>query len=209
MLNGVLDDLGAARTPAVLALTATRTAGHPALFSGPVPVRVARMTSISRIGAVLCALFLAVPAVAGAATKSVDMGIPHAQGKQFEKQESDVNAFFPTTVTVRVGQPVRFVPPDSTTSTSRRGAATRRRCSAVGQRPSPAPTTRGQPVLVQRPARPAVHGLADAGPLRQVGDYDGTKRVNSGLPLGDKLKAVTVTFKKTGTVTYYCDVHPA
>ena len=29
----------------------------------------------------------------------------------------------------------------------------------------------------------------------------------SGLPLGEKLKPVTVTFKKTGRFTYFCNIH--
>ena len=37
--------------------------------------------------------------------------------------------------------------------------------------------------------------------------FNGSKRIISGLPLGNKLKPVTVTFKKTGTFTYYCNIH--
>jgi len=37
--------------------------------------------------------------------------------------------------------------------------------------------------------------------------YNGSKRVASGLPLADKLKPMTVTFKKTGKITYFCNIH--
>ncbi len=37
--------------------------------------------------------------------------------------------------------------------------------------------------------------------------YTGAKRVESGLPLADKPKPFTVKFLKTGTYTYYCDIH--
>jgi plastocyanin len=38
--------------------------------------------------------------------------------------------------------------------------------------------------------------------------YDGTKTVESGAPLADKLKPMTVKFAKAGTFTYFCDIHP-
>ena len=37
--------------------------------------------------------------------------------------------------------------------------------------------------------------------------FTGAKRVESGLPLAEKPKPFTVRFTKTGTYTYYCDVH--
>jgi plastocyanin len=37
--------------------------------------------------------------------------------------------------------------------------------------------------------------------------YNGSKRITSGLPLGP-VKPMTVTFKKAGRFTYYCNIHP-
>ncbi|HWK26037.1 MAG TPA: plastocyanin/azurin family copper-binding protein [Solirubrobacter sp.] len=38
--------------------------------------------------------------------------------------------------------------------------------------------------------------------------YNGTKSVESGLPLSAKPKPMSVKFTKTGTFTVYCDLHP-
>ena len=38
--------------------------------------------------------------------------------------------------------------------------------------------------------------------------YTGAKGVQSGLPLANKPKPVTVKFAKSGSFTYYCDIHP-
>jgi plastocyanin len=37
--------------------------------------------------------------------------------------------------------------------------------------------------------------------------FDGTARVDSGLPLSPKLKQFNITFTKPGTYEYFCDVH--
>ena len=46
-----------------------------------------------------------------------------------------------------------------------------------------------------------------AGTFGKKLSFNGSKRIISGLPLGDKLKPITVTFKKTGKFTYYCNIH--
>ncbi len=38
--------------------------------------------------------------------------------------------------------------------------------------------------------------------------YSGAKGVNSGLPLAERPKPVSVKFTKAGTFTYFCDIHP-
>jgi plastocyanin len=61
------------------------------------------------VGGVAIAV-LAVPATAGAATKSVSMGPPSSAGKKFQKLFTDANDFFPHGVTIHVGDSVRFIP---------------------------------------------------------------------------------------------------
>ena len=65
-----------------------------------------------RLTAVIAAIgvLVALPAAAGAKTKTVDMGIPPASGKAFQKAGVDVNDYFPHGVTVNKGDKVKFLP---------------------------------------------------------------------------------------------------
>jgi plastocyanin len=152
---------------------------------------------------------LAVPASASAATKVVNMGIPPSAGKSFEPTRSDVNAFFPSSTTIHVGDSVRFL--------------------AVGFHNLDLPKKGGKPTALIAPTGQAIAGANDAAgaafwfngqqnlqfnlpALAPVGfgkkfTYTGAKGVQSGLPLVNKPKPVTVKFAKTGSFTYYCDIH--
>jgi plastocyanin len=154
---------------------------------------------------------LIVPASASAATRVVNMGTPPSAGKSFQKFGVDVNAFFPSTTTVHRGDSVRFLPVGFHTLDL------------------PAKGGRGIPLIVPQGSQ-VVSGAVDAAgaafwfngqpllnfnfpALAPVGfgktfTYTGAKRVESGLPVSAKPKPVTVKFAKTGTFTYYCDVHP-
>jgi plastocyanin len=153
---------------------------------------------------------LVVPASASAATKEVDMGTPPSDAKSFQKVGADVNAFFPKLTTIHVGDSVRFLP--------------------VGFHNLDLPKKGGKPTPLIAPQGAPLSGLADAAgaPFWFNGQqnlqfnlpalapkgfgkkftYSGSKGVQSGLPLTNKPKPVTVKFSKTGTFTYYCDVHP-
>jgi plastocyanin len=157
-------------------------------------------------------VLLAVPAAAQARTKSVNMGIPPSSNKAFEKLglPLDVNDFFPHGVTINRGDKIRFLP--------------------VGFHSFDFPARGGDMLPLISPNGEKVTGLNDAGGSPfwfngqdQVGfnpallppgafgkklSYNGSKRVASGLPLAEKLKPVTVTFKKVGRHTYYCNIHP-
>jgi plastocyanin len=152
---------------------------------------------------------LVVPASASAATRSVDMGTPPSASKSLQKFGADVNAFFPSTTTIHVGDSVRFLP--------------------VGFHNLDLPKPGGKPTELFAPAG-TVAGLNDpAGApfwfngqanlqfnlpaLAPAGfgkkfTYTGAKAVQSGLPLAAKPKPVTVKFAKAGSFTYYCDIHP-
>lgn len=153
-------------------------------------------------------LMLAVPGAAQAATKPVFMGTPPASQKAFEKTGSDVNAFFPRSIRVRRGDSVAFTP--------------------VGFHSVDFPAAGGRPLPLISPTGKKITGLNDAAGipfwfnnLDQLG-FDkrllkmkygktaskGATRVTSGLPLGDKLKPFKVRFARTGTFTYFCNVHP-
>lgn len=154
---------------------------------------------------------LALPAAAQARTKSVNLGVPPSAAKQFEKLQLplDVNDFFPHGVTINKGDKIRFLP--------------------VGFHSFDFPPRGGDMLPLITPNGQKVTGLNDAGGSPfwfngqdQVGfnpallppgtfgkklSYNGSKRAASGLPLAEKLKPVTVTFKKNGKFTYYCNIH--
>ena len=152
---------------------------------------------------------LVLPASSLAATRTVDMGTPPSASKSLQKYGADVNAFFPSTTTVHVGDKVRFLP--------------------VGFHNLDLPKKGGKPTALFAP-QGAISGSNDpAGvpfwfngqpnfqfnlpALAPVGfgksfSYSGAKGVQSGLPVAPKPKPVTVKFTKTGSFTYYCDIHP-
>jgi plastocyanin len=151
---------------------------------------------------------LAVPASASAATKVVDMGLPTAAGKAFQKQFADVNDFFPHGTTIHVGDTIKFAPTGFHTVD----------IPAKGGKPlalfTPAGTTsgvldaagnpfwfNGQPQLGFTPA------LGPPGSFGKKLTYNGAKRIESGLPFAEHPKAFTVKFTKAGSYTYYCNIH--
>ena len=160
--------------------------------------------------AAVVAVLAVVPAGASAATKTVDMGTPPSAAKSLSKKGVDVNAFFPSTTTVHVGDSVRFVP--------------------LGFHNLDLPKKGGKPTPLFAPTGQLIAGATDAAgapywfngqpnlqfnmpALAPVGfgktfTYSGAKSVQSGLPLANKPKPVTVKFAKSGSFTYYCDVHP-
>ena len=167
------------------------------------------MTGRRTAGVIAIGAMLALPGVAEAKTKTVNMGIPPASGKAFEKTGADVNDFFPHGVTINKGDKVKFL--------------------AVGFHSFDLPPRGGAPLPLIAPTGDKVTGSNDAagqpfwfngqdqvgftpvlGPPGTFGkklSYNGSKRVASGLPLANKPKPITVTFKKTGKFTYYCNIH--
>ena len=154
------------------------------------------------------AILLASPAAAQAATKTVDMGLPINQQKQFQNLGTDVNDFFPHGVTVHAGDSVRFVPTGFHNVN----------IPARGKKPQPLLVTgsavtgsmdaagapfwfNGQPSVGFNPA------VAGANGLGKRFTYTGAKEIQSGLPLAAHPKPMTVKFPKAGTYTYYCNVH--
>jgi plastocyanin len=155
------------------------------------------------------AVALAVPAAAQAATKEVDMGTPlSAQKKLNTTYLADANAFFPSSVKVHVGDSVKFVP--------------------TGFHNVDLPKKGGKPAELLAQSTPVTNSLDAAGApfwfnntVKNVGfnpaiiagslgkkvTFNGSKPVQSGLPLSNKPKPMTVKFTKAGTYTYYCDIH--
>jgi plastocyanin len=169
------------------------------------------MTGRRTAGLIALGALLALPGVAEAKTKTVNLGIPPSANKSFEKLglPLDVNDFFPHGTTIRKGDKVRFLP--------------------VGFHSFDFPPSGGDMLPLISPTGDKVTGLNDAagqpfwfngqdqvgftpalfppGLFGKKASYNGSKRVASGLPLAEDLKPITVTFKKVGRFTYYCNIH--
>jgi plastocyanin len=152
---------------------------------------------------------LAVPAAANAATKTVDMGLPTSQQKAFQKQFADVNDFFPHGTTIHAGDSIKFVPTGfHTVDIPRKGGSALALILPTGQTiannldaANAAFWFNGQSNVSFNPA------LGPPGLFGKKATFTGAKRIESGLPLAAKPKSFTVKFTKTGTYTYYCDIH--
>jgi plastocyanin len=161
------------------------------------------------------AFVLVIPANASAATKVVTMGAPPNVAKSIVKQftalAADANAFFPATTTIHVGDSVRFLPAGfhNLDLPKKGGGPIPLLAPVPGQTIAGAVDAAGAPYWFN--GQPNVQfnmpALAPVGFGKKF-TYNGSKGVQSGLPLVPKPKPVTVSFTKSGSYTYYCDVHP-
>jgi len=150
-----------------------------------------------------------VPAGASAATKTVNMGIPKADQKAYEKAGPvDVNDFFPHGTTIHVGDSIKFNPTGfHTVDIPNKGAKPLALFAPAGTTSGVLDAAgapfwfNGQPQLGSTPA------LGPPGLYGKKATYTGAKRVESGLPFAEKPKAFTVKFTKAGSYTYYCNIH--
>ena len=152
---------------------------------------------------------LAVPAAASAATKTVDMGTPISSQKAFQKDFADVNDFFPHGTTIHVGDSIKFVPTGfHSVDIPRKGGSalalilpTGQTIAGVNDAANAAFWFNGQSNVSFNPR------LGPPGLFGKKVTYTGAKRVESGLPLAQRPKPFSVKFLRTGSYTYYCDVH--
>jgi plastocyanin len=157
---------------------------------------------------------LAIPAAASAATKTVDMGVPTASQKAFQKEAPnsrafvDVNDFFPHGTTIHTGDSIKFVPTGfHDVNFPKKGGkplgllAPAGTTSGVNDAAGAAFWFNGQPQLGFNPP------LGPPGLFGKKATYTGAKAIESGLPLAQHPKPFTVKFPKAGTYTFYCNVH--
>jgi plastocyanin len=157
----------------------------------------------------------ALPAVAQTQTqtrttpRSVGAGLPPSVAKAFMRQlgGADVNAFFPSNITVRVGSTVVFRPNAfHTVDLPPRGQGDLALITPTGRTVSGAKDAaaapfwfNGRPLLGFNPALQSRWGMSAT--------YNGSSRVESGLPTASKPAPFRVRFTSTGTFKYFCDVH--
>jgi plastocyanin len=146
---------------------------------------------------------------AQAKTKSVDMGLPaKAQGEFQNKYSSDVNAFFPSKITIRAGGKVRFKPVGfHTVDLPPDGGPVLSLFSPAGQIAG-VNDAANMPFWFNGQAKLGFNPQVLQGSLGKTVTRQGNARVESGLPLAAKPKPMTVKFPKKGTYKYFCDVHP-
>ena len=154
------------------------------------------------------ALSLVLAPTALSATKTVDMGTPLKAQKPLGKYQSDANAFFPSAITVHAGESVKFVPTGFHNVDIPAKGAKPAALLANGATVSGSLDAAGSPFWFNG-AVPNVGFNPEIvfGALGKKVTYTGAKAIQSGLPLSDKPKPMTVKFSKAGTYTYYCDVH--
>jgi len=162
--------------------------------------------------ATLAVLSLLAPAAAAQArTKSVYMGVPPKSQSTFQNTyNADVNAFFPKAITVNAGDKVKFIPVGfHTVELPAKGSQPTALFGPDGQKIAGDNDAAGQPFWFN-----GQDELFFSQPIFQSQNfgktlkYTGKQRVETGLPLADKPKPMTVKFPKAGTFTYFCNVHP-
>jgi plastocyanin len=159
---------------------------------------------------------VALPATAAASTTTVFAGPPPSTGKvaakllpkslNINKFQPDINDFFAHRVTIAQGDSVKFV--------------------VAGFHTVDLPGKSGQPLPLLTPGQTASVNDAAGNPFWFSGklpvlgfnpslfkpsgpsSYNGTKRIDTGLPFSGPPKPKTVTFTKAGVYKFYCDVHP-
>jgi plastocyanin len=166
----------------------------------------------SRVLLAGCAVgaLLMTPAVSSAKTKSVSMGVPGKAQKAFRSNTGDANDFFPHTVAIHAGDTVAFVPNGFHTIDFVPKNKKTLNLFVPGAPVSGAKDAAGADFwfngLPAQDFNPLV--FAPPGAWGKSFTYRPSRRIESGAPLGEKLKPVKVKFPRTGTITYYCDIHP-
>ncbi|TMM00936.1 MAG: hypothetical protein E6G10_14635 [Actinobacteria bacterium] len=159
----------------------------------------------SLVAAVAVAALAVLPSLARAATYTADAG---ADGSPGEPKQASSNAFFPRAVTVHQGDTVQWRFRGFHTVTF----------PAIGKQPPPLVVVDPKlPVSGQNDAagnpfwfngQPNVLFNRVAVTKSTTKTWSGSRVLGSGLPTGNKPKPFLLRFRRAGTFTYYCTVHP-
>ena len=165
------------------------------------------MVSLRVVAAAGAATALLAPAAAQAKTGQVFVGPPPATQKKMG-QTTTANAFFPTKLKVNVNDSVRFVPVGfHTVDFPKKGNGALALIVPTGQKVAGVNDAAGAPFWFNGQDALSLNPAFAQSGWGKTFSYNGSKQVESGLP-GNKAKPLTVKFTKTGTFTYYCDLHP-
>jgi plastocyanin len=158
-------------------------------------------------GALVAIAALALPAAAGAATKTVQAG-PFAKGKQFQDAFGDANQYFRRTIRIHRGDRVRWRINGfhSVTFAPEGGTAPPLFVPDAGSPITGVNDAAGAPFWFN--GQPTL-GFNPQAALPQGGrTFDPAVLENSGLPLAGPPKPYKLRFNRTGTFSYVCVVHP-
>ena len=148
---------------------------------------------------------LALPIAAQASTKTVYMGPPQKNAKTFEDLQSEVNAFFPSATTIHVGDTVAFAPGFHNVDFPAKGGKPTPFLTPTSSNATDVKDEAGNPFWFNgQPLfgfNPAILGAP------KTATFNGKKSVIGPVPVLGKPFAFKVKFTKTGTFTYYCDIH--
>lgn len=153
---------------------------------------------------------LAAPVAANASTKVVYMGPAPKDENALNKYGADVDDYFPHGITIHAGDRVKFLPVNfHTVDFPKKGqkgplpfaAPTGSNVSGSSDAAGNAFWFNGQAQIGFNPALfPPKFGKSVS--------YSKSSGVQSGPPVTNKPGPFTVKFTKTGSYTYYCDIHP-
>jgi plastocyanin len=136
------------------------------------------------------------------------MGVPRASQRDFQQRLSDVNDFFPHTVTINVNDTVRFVPSGfHTVNLPARGRGKLPIFAPTGQKVAGSLDAAGAPFFFNGQDALGFNPPLLRSLFGQRRSYTGARAVNSGLPLAERPRPMTVRFARAGTFRYFCDVH--
>jgi plastocyanin len=153
-------------------------------------------------------LLLSAPGAAQAAEKTVDMGVPREAQRAFQTRLSDVNDFFPHSVSIHVNDTVRFVPSGfHTVNLPASGGGKLPIITSTGQKVAGSVDAAGVPFFFNGLDTLGFNPRLLTSAFGKSRTYNGSKRVLSGLPLTERPKSMKVKFTKTGSFRYFCDVH--
>jgi plastocyanin len=137
------------------------------------------------------------------------MGEPPKTQNTFEQKYSvDVNDYFPHSVTLHVGDSVKWMPGFHTVDIPARGQRSLTFVLPNGPKPSGQNDQAGNPFWFNGQVNELGFNPL-LGKVAKQATYNGKRRVESGINFGPGAPPpFTVKFTKPGTYTYYCDVHP-
>jgi plastocyanin len=159
----------------------------------------------SRAAILAAFVVFAIPATAGAASKTVGAGPPLAKPPAGVPQYSDATQFFRTTTTIHVGDSVKWkFYGFHTVYFPKKGAKNASLIAADPTKKYNDTDPAGNPFWFNGQTRLV---LSRQGAFPVAGkSYNGKRLVSSGIALGPP-KPYTIKFTKKGSFNYYCTVH--
>jgi plastocyanin len=153
---------------------------------------------------------LAVPSAAHAATWDVSAGPPLSKPPAGVPKDAEVNAFFPSALSIHAGDSVKFqIAGFHTINFPKKGAGAPALAMPDATKPiSGVVDAAGAPFWFNGQGTPVVSPVVGLG-TGSGKAYTGAAELGSGFPAGPgKPKPFVVKFPKAGSFTYYCAVHP-